>query len=81
MCLVLPERFWASDIGRRQFEKYRPAIWANLDWREDYLGKGGSANMALAVAIWNCPCAARCAFQVWSRENQPGAVEAAGPAS
>lgn len=68
MCLVLPERIWASGIGRQQFERHRPAIWVNLDWREDYLGKGGSADRALAVAIWDGPCAANCDFEVWTRQ-------------
>jgi len=75
MCLVLPERIWASGIGREQFERHRPAVWANLDWREDYLGKGGSPDRALAVAIWNSPCAACCEFQVWTREESPSAAQ------
>ena len=72
MCLVLPERIWASGIGRQQFERHRPSVWVNLDWREDYLGKGGSPDRALAVAIWDSPCASRCDFEVWSRkDHQP----------
>ncbi|GAB5505810.1 MAG: hypothetical protein Rhirs2KO_09730 [Rhizobiaceae bacterium] len=67
MCLVLPERLWACGAGRAQFERHRPAVWANLDWREDYLGRGGSADRALAVAIWDGPCAEACDFQVWGR--------------
>lgn len=67
MCLVLPERLWACAAGRKQLERHRPAAWANLDWREDYLDRGGSADRALAVAIWDGPCAERCDFQVWGR--------------
>lgn len=67
MCLVLPERIWASGIGREQFRRHRPSMWINMDWREDYLGKGGSPDRALAVAIWNGPCAASCVFDVWTR--------------
>jgi hypothetical protein len=69
MCLVLPERIWASGIGRQQFERHRPSLWVNLDWREDYLGKGGSPDRALAVAIWDSPCATRCDFEVWTRAD------------
>lgn len=68
MCLVLPERFWASGVGREQFERHRPALWINLDWRDDYLGKGGSPDRALAVAIWTSPCADACHFDVWTRQ-------------
>lgn len=73
MCLVLPERIWASGVGREQFERHRPAVWVNLDWREDYLGKGGSADRALAVAIWDGPCAANCEFEVWTRVDREDA--------
>lgn len=68
MCLVLPERLWASGVGREQFERHRPAVWANMDWREDYLGKGGSPDRALAVAIWDSPCSPVCRFEVWTRQ-------------
>lgn len=67
MCLVLPERLWACDKGRKQLERHRPVLWANMDWREDYLGKGGSADRALAVAIWDGSCAPACMFDVWTR--------------
>lgn len=69
MCLVLPERFWASDIGRKQLEENRPSRWINLDWREDYLGVGGSPDRALGIAIWDTPNAAFTRFEVWSRAN------------
>lgn len=68
MCLVLPERIWACGAGREQFERHRPAVWSNMDWREDYLGKGGSPDRALAVAIWDSPCAPTCSFDVWTRQ-------------
>lgn len=68
MCLVLPERLWACGAGRIQFEKHRPSLWVNVDWREDYLGKGGSPDRALAVAIWDGPCAPACHFDVWTRQ-------------
>lgn len=68
MCLVLPERVWASGVGREQFERHRPSVWVNLDWREDYLGKGGSPDRALAVAIWDSPCAPQCRFDIWTRQ-------------
>lgn len=69
MCLVLPERIWASGVGREQFQRHRPKVWVNLDWREDYLGKGGSPDRALAVAIWDSPCSDLCHFDVWTRET------------
>lgn len=86
MCLVLPERIWASSIGREQFEKWRPTVWVNLDWREDYLGKGGSPDRALAVAIWDRPCADRCTFEIWTRqparpESKPDATPAGAVAT
>lgn len=71
MCLIVPERLFSCDVGRKQFEKHKPAIVAHMDWREDYLGKGGQANMMLGVAIWDSPCAERCDYEIWSRENQP----------
>lgn len=68
MCLVLPERLWASGVGREQFERHRPSLWVNMDWREDYLGKGGSPDRALAVAIWDGACSPVCHFDVWTRQ-------------
>ncbi len=67
MALVLPERFWASDVGLKQFARHKPAVWANLSWREDYLGSGGSPDRALAVGIWQSRCAESCYFAVWGR--------------
>jgi hypothetical protein len=70
MALVGPERLWASRVGRCQFERHRPSVWANMDWREDYLNKGGSPDRALAVGIWGSPCAATCEFQVWPKPDE-----------
>ena len=68
MALVCSERLWACKKGRAQFLKYRPSRFAMMDWREDYLGKGGSPDRALAVAIWEEPCAHICRYEVWSKE-------------
>ena len=67
MALVCPERLWACKKGEQQFNRWRPSIFANMDWREDYLGKGGSPDRALAVSIWWKPCADVCHFEVWSK--------------
>lgn len=67
MMLVCPERLWACKKGREQFNRHRPAVWVNLDWREDYLGKGGAPDRALAVAIWNKPHSRTCRYEVWSK--------------
>lgn len=67
MVLVCPERLWACKKGRDQFNRHRPSVWANLDWREDYLGKGGAPDRALAVAIWNKPHSRTCKFEIWSK--------------
>ena len=67
MMLVCPERLWACKKGRDQFNRHRPSVWANLDWREDYLGKGGAPDRALAVAIWNKPHSRTCKFEIWSK--------------
>ena len=69
MALVCPERLWACKKGHEQFQRHRPNIFANMDWREDYLGKGGSPDRALAVSIWWQPCADTCYFDVWSRDD------------
>ena len=67
MMLVCPERLWACKKGREQFNRHRPSVWANLDWREDYLGKGGAPDRALAVAIWNKPHSRTCKYEIWSK--------------
>lgn len=67
MCLVIPERLFACGDGRAQKARHNPAIFAQMDWREDYLGRGGDADRMLGVAIWDGPCAKRCEYQIWSR--------------
>jgi hypothetical protein len=67
MALVCSERIWASKIGMEQFNRHRPRYFANMSWREDYLGKGGSPDRALAVAIWDTPHSAQCEYQVWDK--------------
>lgn len=67
MVLVCPERLWACKKGREQFNRHRPSVWANLDWREDYLGKGGAPDRALAIAIWNKPYSRTCRYEIWSK--------------
>ena len=67
MMLVCPERLWACKKGREQFNRHRPSVWANLDWREDYLGKGGAPDRALAIAIWNKPHSKTCKYEIWSK--------------
>jgi|TARA_R100000482_G_scaffold5358_1_gene1783 hypothetical protein len=69
MVLVCAERLWACKKGREQFNRHKPKIFSMMDWREDYLGKGGSPDRALAVSIWDSPCADTCDFQVWYREE------------
>jgi hypothetical protein len=67
MALVCGERLWACKKGREQFERHRPSSFANMDWREDYLGKGGKPDRALAVSMWTSPHADHCRYEVWSR--------------
>lgn len=67
MALVCPERLWACGKGREQWNRHRPSSFINMDWREDYLGKGGSPDRALAVSIWDRPHSDRCEFDVWSK--------------
>jgi len=69
MALVCPERLWACKKGREQFERHRPGRFANMDWREDYLQKGGSPDRALAVAMWEQPHSQRCSYEVWSKSS------------
>ena len=65
LVLVCPERLWACQKGHDQWRRHRPSVWANLDWREDYLGKGGAPDRALAVGIWDSPLAFECRYEVW----------------
>lgn len=67
MMLVCPERLWACKKGQEQFDRHRPSVWANLNWREDYLGKGGSPDRALAIAIWDRPHNEECKYEIWDR--------------
>ena len=69
MALVCPERLWACKRGLEQFKRHRPSRFANLTWREDYLGKGGAPDRALAVSVWDSPCAKSCQFEVWDKPN------------
>ncbi len=69
MALVCPERLWACRKGRDQFIRFTPTCWVNMDWREDYLQKGGSPDRALAVAIWEKPHGEQCRYEVWSRSS------------
>lgn len=69
MALICPERLWACKKGRDQFLRHRPSRWCNLDWREDYLGKGGSPDRALAVAIWERPHSDNCQYEIWTRSH------------
>lgn len=70
MALVCPERLWACKKGREQFEKYRPSRFVNMDWREDYLGKGGKPDRALAVAIWDMPNSHTTTYEIWSKPDE-----------
>ena len=41
--------------GQEAATATRPSQFVNMDWREDYLGKGGAPDRALAVSIWDSP--------------------------
>tara|TARA_R100001594_G_scaffold98341_1_gene132758 strand:- start:970 stop:1464 length:495 start_codon:yes stop_codon:yes gene_type:complete len=69
MALVCPERLWACKKGRMQFSRFKPTRWANMDWREDYLQKGGSPDRALAVAIWDSPRSLNCSYEIWNKND------------
>lgn len=66
MALVCPERLWACRRGYEQWNRHRPSRFANLTWREDYLGKGGSPDRALAISIWDTPHSTSCSFEIWN---------------
>ena len=70
MALVCPERLWACKKGHDQWQRHRPSIWANLNWREDYLQKGGSPDRALAIGIWEKPHSDWCSYQVWDKPQE-----------
>jgi len=67
LILVCPERLWACGKGLEQFRRHKPSKWINLTWREDYLQKGGSPDRALAIAVWDSPCADKCEYDIWER--------------
>lgn len=69
MGLVCPERIFASKIGASQFRRHRPSLFVNMDWREDYLNKGGAPDRALAAVFWDSPCADQTVFDVWSKKE------------
>ena len=69
MAIVCPERVWACQKGRKQFIKHRPSRFINLDWREDYLGKGGKPDRALAVSIWDGSFNRQTKYDVWSKHG------------
>jgi predicted RNA methylase len=69
MALVCPERLWACQKGRDQFARHQPSRFINMDWREDYLGKGGKPDRALAVSIWNTPHSTTTSYEIWSRPH------------
>ncbi|BAQ85778.1 putative Type I restriction-modification methylase [uncultured Mediterranean phage uvMED] len=72
MALVCPERLWACGRGYAQWNRHRPSHWYNLTWREDYLGKGGKPDRALAIAIWNRPHSEQCQYQVLDKQTKQG---------
>jgi hypothetical protein len=67
MALVCPERLWACKRGSNQWKRHMPTRWINLDYREDYLGKGGKPDRALAIGIWDTPHAEKCTYEIWGR--------------
>tara|TARA_R100000234_G_scaffold1165_2_gene1018 strand:- start:4889 stop:5395 length:507 start_codon:yes stop_codon:yes gene_type:complete len=69
MALICPERLWACQKGKAQFIKHRPSKFINMDWREDYLQKGGKPDRSLAVSIWEEPCSPNTFYEIWSRKN------------
>lgn len=72
MALVCPERLWACKKGWEQFNRHRPSTWVNLTWREDYLGRGGSPDRALAIAVWETPHSESCVYRIVSKEDVYG---------
>ena len=68
MALICNERLWACGKGFDQWQRHRPSRFVNLTWREDYLGKGGTPDRALAISIWDTPLAHECSFEVWNRD-------------
>ena len=69
MALVCPERLWACAKGKKQFLKHQPSRFINLDWREDYLGRGGKPDRALAISIWDGSINNKTKYEVWSKDD------------
>ena len=44
-------------------------VFAMMDWREDYLEKGGKPDRALAVSMWMTPQQDICKYEIWSRPD------------
>lgn len=68
MALVCGERLWACKKGREQYGRRRPTVFAMMDWREDYLGKGGKPDRALAVSMWMTPKESHCKYEIWTKD-------------
>jgi len=78
MALVCNERLWACQKGHEQWQRHRPSRFINLTWREDYLGKGGSPDRALAISIWNTPHAEECTYEIWGQRRTSSAMGRSG---
>jgi hypothetical protein len=65
MVLVCAERLWACKKGWEQFQRHQSARFVNLNYREDYLCKGGAPNRAFAISIWDSSHADRGDYHVW----------------
>ena len=70
LAIVCPERLWACGKGLDQFHKFEPIRFVNLSWREDYLGRGGAPDRALAISIWDMSEKQPCRFEVWDKTDQ-----------
>ncbi len=68
MILFCNERLFACYKGFEQWSRYRPSHFINLSWREDYLGKGGSPDRSMAIAIWDKPHSNKTEYQIWSNK-------------
>ena len=68
MILFCNERLFACQKGFEQWSRYRPSHFINLTWREDYLGKGGSPDRSMAIAIWDKPHSNKTEYQIWSNK-------------
>ena len=75
MALVCPERLWACARGYSQFQRHKPSYWYQMSWREDYLGKGGKPDRALALAVWNTPNAEDCKYRILDKPIKQGDIE------